>query len=357
MYISMTISFAVSVILIPIIIFLCNKYSLFDYSDSRKIHTGNIPRLGSIGFVTAFVVSNLYYALTTESVSVQSILPVMIGGLIIFIFGLVDDVKNMRGIVKLMVQAVAALVMICSGYRFSNILGLKNEIFCYAVTFCWIIGVINAFNLIDGFDGLCGGLSFIAAAALAYITKVFSPFISMMFRNLAAGLLGFLIFNKPKAKIFMGDGGSQFLGFVFASLPLLKMTGPFEEQKFPAMIIICAVPLFDVVAAMWRRLREKRSFFSADRAHLHHKMMNLGYRTWGILIILYFIQGLLCGSVILAVKSQRELIAYLIYVLAFSFAAAFFSVIHFANRTLQKAKGEYVSWAQARHKDEGEEVK
>ncbi|MCF0242580.1 MAG: undecaprenyl/decaprenyl-phosphate alpha-N-acetylglucosaminyl 1-phosphate transferase [Treponema sp.] len=350
---SLLIAFGVSALLMPLIIYLCNKFSIYDYADERKIHTGNVPRLGSIGFVTAFILATLFYTLFTDCVSLKEILPVLVSGVLIFAFGIFDDFKNLRGIFKLAVQVIVALIMVFNGYSFRNIMGIELKWAGYVISFAWIIGVINAFNLIDGFDGLCGGLSFIAALAMAFITKKSSSFTFVLFLNLAACLLGFWIFNKPKAKIFMGDGGSQFIGFIFASIPLAQMESPFEETKLFGMIIICSIPLFDVIAAMWRRIRERRSFFSPDKAHLHHKLMNLGYKPWGILGLLYFIQLLLCGSVVLAVYMDK-MVAMIIYGLSFLFVLAFFSVIHYANRAVLNAKGEYVSWQESHHKDEVE---
>jgi UDP-GlcNAc:undecaprenyl-phosphate GlcNAc-1-phosphate transferase len=157
---------------------------------------------------------------------------------------------------------------------------------------------------------------------------------------LAGSILGFLCFNWPPAKLFMGDGGSQFLGFMIATVPLYTSCGEsFEYNKFLIMIILTSFPVFDTIAAIWRRLRDKRPIMSPDKSHLHHKLLNMGYTGKQTLFLIDFIQVLLCLAVILSffigtLKGTAILFETLI------FMVIFFSVIHYTNRAVNLKKKE-----------------
>ena len=154
---------------------------------------------------------------------------------------------------------------------------------------------------------------------------------------LAGSIFGFLCFNWPPAKLFMGDDGSQFLGFMVATIPLYSSSDIFEYNKFLIMLILTAFPVFDTIAAIWRRLRDKRPIMSPDRAHLHHKLLNIGYTIHQALRLTVFIQTLLCTMVILSffigkLKGTAMLLE------GFIFMVIFFSVIHYTNRAINRKK-------------------
>lgn len=337
MLISILISFFTALILIPVIIALCKKFKIYDTINSRKVHKGNIPRLGGLGFVTAFTIGSVYYLVTQAPGSWSRLVSMIVAGIIIFVFGVIDDFKEMKGKLKFIIQAAAAVVVVIAGYRFKNIFGFELGWIGYPLTFCWIIGVINSFNLIDGIDGLCGGLSFLIFITIGVIELPTSPTTGSLAFIMAGALLGFLIFNKPTAKIFMGDGGSQFLGFLIAVLPLYENVSNNEPNKFAMIALLAAVPIFDCIAAMWRRTREKRSFFDADKAHLHHKLMNLGYHVPQILILLYSIQFFLCFMVYLSDFIGGKT-GVLILCAGFIAMTLFFTLIHYTNKAVLASK-------------------
>jgi len=162
-------AFIIPAVLIPIIIKICNKEKWYDSLDERKIHSGNIPRLGSIGFVTGFVISAIVYMLIKDD-SAYSLLPFVIAGFLIFLFGIIDDFKNLRASVKLFIQIVSACIIVFANNRFIRIGAFViPQPFSLLLTLGWIIGVINSFNLIDGIDGLCAGLSSLIAFTFALI--------------------------------------------------------------------------------------------------------------------------------------------------------------------------------------------
>lgn len=329
-------SFLISVVLIPLVIRLCRYEEWYDTVNSRKVHSGNVPRLGSIGFVVAFAVTAVVFYFVKEETSAKEILPLIIAGLIIFLFGILDDFKDLSASFKLLVQILATVIMICNGYRFKQIGSFNLHWLSYVFSFCWYIGVINAFNLIDGVDALCGGLSFFILITLGIIYTVSASIepATLCF-ILAVAILGFLVYNKPKAKIFMGDGGSQFLGFMIATLSLFPMRTTFEPNRFFAVFLLCSIPIFDTLAAIWRRKREHRPFFSPDKAHLHHKLINMGYSTSGILVILYILQiGICCIALLgLWVYGLKGMI---ILLGGIGTMIMFFAVIHYTNRAVNK---------------------
>ena len=330
-WVSCIVSFALSALLIPLVIHLCNKYHWYDSIDARKIHTGNIPRLGSVGFVTAFSVVTLIYVFISRDNSL-SMISFVVAGFLIFLFGIIDDFLNLRALYKLLVQIVAALIVVCSGFRFRQIWTWVIPVpLSYVLTFVWIIGIVNAYNLIDGVDALCGSLSGIVIFTIGLIYAHNAVHSAAACFILVAAILGFLLYNKPKAKIFMGDGGSQFLGFMIATLPLYETTVLFEQSKFLIMLNLVSIPAVDCIAAIWRRTREHRNIMSPDRFHLHHKLMNQGFSAVQILILLDGIQIALCLLVGIALNT-RGITPLLLLIFGLVAISIFFSIIHFENK-------------------------
>lgn len=324
-------AFLISVVVIPIIIKICKKEKWYDRLDERKIHSGNIPRLGSIGFVTGFVISSVVYMVIKDD-SASSLIPFVLAGFIIFLFGVIDDFRNLRASFKLFIQIMAACIIVFTNHRFTYIGNFAiPEIFSLLLTMGWIIGVINSFNLIDGIDGLCAGLSSLIAFTFAAIYARNVAHTATICLFLVASLMGFLIYNKPKAKIFMGDGGSQFLGFMIASLPLYRSSDNFEYNKFLVMINLVAIPTIDCIAAIIRRLREHRGIMTPDRAHIHHKLMNIGFNSKQVLIILLLLQTLICVACCIALYLQG-LSAFIMLLVTYAVIIVLFSSVHFLNR-------------------------
>jgi len=329
-------SLILSLISMPIIIHFCNKHGLYDYHDGRKVHTGNISRLGGIGIVFSFITATALYLAFNNQLSVIKSLPILIAAFIIFAFGLLDDIFNLPAWLKLIVQLAATALVTFNGYRFTQIFGwVLPTPLSYILTFGWILGVINAYNLIDGLDGLCGSLVLSAVITLGILYMLSNNMEAGICFILAGAVAGFLCFNWPPAKLFMGDDGSQFLGFMMATIPLYSSGEIFEYNKFLIMLILTAFPVFDTIAAIWRRLRDKRPIMSPDKSHLHHKLLNIGYTKKQALSLIVFIQILLCGMVIISffigkLKGTAMLLE------GFIFMVIFFSVIHYTNRAINR---------------------
>lgn len=336
MYLYIGLSLVLSIIFIPLIIKFCKKFNLYDYQSARKIHSGNIPRLGGIGIFLAFFISAALYLHFSEAISLKASLPILIAGLIIFVFGLLDDLKNMPAIAKLIVQLAATALVTLNGFRFTHIGAWElPTILSFALTFGWVLGVINAYNLIDGMDALCGSLSFTGITTLGILYYLSNNPESGLCFILAAAILGFLVYNWPPAKIFMGDNGSQFLGFMIATIPLYSSGDVFEYNKFMIMIVITSFPVFDTIAAIWRRIRDHRPIMSPDKAHLHHKLLNMGYTQKQALFLIIGIQIILCCAVILSYFLGTAKGAVLL-IESFVFMLILFSIIHYTNRSVNR---------------------
>ena len=328
------ITFIFSLISMPVIIKTCQKKGLYDYHDARKIHSGDIPRLGGVGIFIAYNVVAITFLITSYSDDLKSILPIFIAGAIIFAFAVLDDILTLPALAKLIVQLIAVTIVTVNGFRFKQIFSwILPAPISFVLTFGWILGVINAYNLIDGLDGLCGSFSITAISTLGALYLLSGNPEYVLCFMLAASILGFLCFNWPPAKLFMGDAGSQFLGFMISVFPLFSSSNAFEYNKFIIMIVITAFPVFDTIAAIWRRLRDKRPIMSPDRSHLHHKLLNMGYSRTSALYLLCFLQVLLCGSVLIsyflgAKKGMALLIESTVFV------TLFFSFVHYTNRAV-----------------------
>lgn len=338
MFVISLVAFLVSLISMPLIIKFSTKFNIFDYQDARKIHSGNISRLGGVGIAISFFVCTAVYFLITDASLFIEYLPIISAGLIIFVFGFIDDIVTLRAIVKLLIQIVATCLVIFSGNRFTQIGPWQiPSVLSYIFTFCWIIGVVNAFNLIDGLDGLCGSLAFTTTLTLGIIYTLSGNSISVICFILAASILGFLCFNWPPAKLFMGDCGSQFLGFMLATLPLIPADSVIEFNKFLIIASVAAFPIFDTIAAIWRRIRDKRPIMSPDKSHLHHKLLNVGYTKKSSLYLVVFIQLLLCSLVVISYLLGTYK-GMMVLLLTLFFVTLFFTFIHYTNQAILKRK-------------------
>ncbi len=345
--IAAAVAFLVSFISIFFVLIFTRRFGLYDHVDSRKVHTGNVPRLGGVGIFLGFVVGLLVYTILREGTTGFRVWGLIVGSALVFVMGVWDDLLPWRARIKLLVQIAAALIVIFAGYVFHTLrivgLGVPFNLGWagYVITFCWIIGVTNAVNLIDGIDGLAGVVSLIAALTFAYIFRLNGNIDAIMYCViLALSIGGFLLYNLPipKAKLFMGDGGSQFLGFTLAVLPLIPGKDGFVGVNVLFAGAILIIPLFDTVAALWRRTREGRSFLEPDKFHLHHKLMMMGFTARQSLVILASFQTLISLLVLVASRT-RGLTALITLVSVYILGILFFTVIHVRKEEiLEKSK-------------------
>lgn len=343
------ITFILSVVTEFFVIRFCHKHSLYDSLGSRKIHTGNIPRLGGIAIAVSFFLGFILYSFFRHQGVETSYFFLLASGLIIFVVGVVDDLIELSAKKKLFAQLVATIILVVGGFKFNRIFVFDLEqnafllVFSYLVTFVWIVGVINAYNLIDGLDGLCGSITFVTFITYGFIYYRTVPRVAAVFFILAAAILGFLVFNWPPAKVFMGDNGSTFLGFSVVAFALYteqdvntSMT-VYEFTKILVLLNLTAIPVTDTLAAVWRRTRDHRPIMSPDKSHIHHKLLNIGFSKTGVLYLLLSIQILVCISVYvstLLTKVQSTVLLSVTYLLVL----LFFAWIHYANRRVNRKK-------------------
>ncbi|MGP1438598.1 MAG: glycosyltransferase family 4 protein [Treponema sp.] len=331
-----------SSILVYFIIIFSKNHNLYDEVGGRKIHSGQIPRLGGIGFVLAFMFScvAIYFSFPGLLVISNKFLLLIIASIIIFLMGLIDDLKNLKALYKLIIQLIVATIVVFAGYHFTKIsfapigLFLSLGIFSYPITILWIAGVINAVNLMDGIDGQVGCLSIsllISYAVLFYYNDSVSNLkLVYLCIILIFSILGFLFFNLsyPHAKIFMGDSGSQFLGFALSLLPLIPKTDGYETATIPFAILFLMLPIFDMIATIVRRIRDKKQIRAGDKLHMHHKLMLIGFSQRGALLTFMILQIITSIFVSLAVLLQGIMALTTVIGLVLV-GILFFMLIHF----------------------------
>lgn len=303
-----------SLVLTPTVTAISRRKGWFDGEGERKIHSGQIPRLGGTAIALSFFLS---FPIALAIINglfpgkfhiTPSLVLLFASGLGFHLLGLVDDFRDLRARLKLAVQLGLAICIVAAGYSFKVVeipmapFRIDLGLFGPVLTVVWIVGITNALNLIDGMDGLASGIALIGATVWAMLYLKTSQYLPALVALAAIGsILGFLFFNFPPATIFMGDSGSLFLGFILAVLPLLRGPVPASEAGLIPAFTICLIPILDTFAAILRRWRRHVSFFTADKYHLHHKMLNLGFSARQILAIIYSLTALLGFSVLAGV--------------------------------------------------------
>lgn len=293
-------AFIITLLLIPLIIKLSHKYQLVDKPDQRKVHKAPIPTLGGIGFFVGFIGIALIWMVLRGKMADF----VMLGGLVtLFTMGIFDDMLDLRASLKFLIQIGVALIISYFGFRITTLNGVfgiyEMPVWAqYAFSVFLITGLINAFNLIDGIDGLAGGLAFINSLVLGSILILQNNILfALLAFSFAGALLGFLKYNFNPAKIFMGDTGSLVIGFLMAFFGIVVISGEkiesAEALKLNSGFTIIVVgtlllPVYDTLRVFSERILKKSSPFKPDRTHVHHLLIETGARHKRASIILYF---------------------------------------------------------------------
>lgn len=293
------VSLVVSVLLTPLMKNIAQRFGILSKPDKRRVHLKPIPYLGGVAIYFAFVIGIIAALYLNPQIKMEfsrKIKGLLIGGTLIMILGLWDDIKNLRASAKLIGQILVALLLF--GYKFrieiiTNPFGGEVIIPLFwsaLITIVWIVAIINALNLIDGLDGLAAGITFIGTVALFLIALSLKNYATvLLLAALTGSALGFLKFNFYPAKIFMGDAGSMFLGFCLASLVLINLQYKAATAvAFLIPIIALAIPIYDTIMAMVRRILKKRPIFMADKKHLHHRLLSMGLSHKHVVLFLYF---------------------------------------------------------------------
>jgi UDP-GlcNAc:undecaprenyl-phosphate/decaprenyl-phosphate GlcNAc-1-phosphate transferase len=349
-------AFALSAALVPAAGWVARRYGVMDDPGPRKVHQAPTPRIGGIavwaaftlvvlaGYLGAPAVSRLAWvethlagpvAMLQEAYRVEGkLMALLLGAAIAFLVGLLDDVLGNRFKVgfKLSGQVLAAVVLVAGGIRTDF---LYYDVLNGALTLVWVVGITNAFNLLDNMDGLSAGVAFVASLVLlvnAWILGEF--FISLVLVALMGSLLGFLVYNFHPASIFLGDSGSLFIGFTLASLTLLqRYVSHASSTLFPVLmpVLVLALPILDTATVMFIRVREGRPIYVGDSRHLSHRLVSLGMKPPLAVVTIYLVAlGIGLGAVGLA---HADLVhALLIVVQALAVVAVVLILLFYERR-------------------------
>lgn len=293
-YVTLILCFIASVLITPLVKKFALAIGATDKPNARKVHQKIMPRLGGLAIFISFLIGFLILRPTDDDFSV---LPIIIGSFIIIITGVFDDRFELSAKVKLIGQIAAAAAIVLGGIQleFINLpFGGKLEfgIFSIPLTILWIVGITNAINLIDGLDGLAAGVSSIALITISGMAILMGDvFVTSVGLILLGSTLGFLVYNFHPAKIFMGDTGALFLGYMISVLALLGFK---NVTMFTLIIpiIILGVPISDTFFAIIRRFVNKQPLGAPDKSHLHHCLLRLGYSHRQTVLIIYGIAAM-----------------------------------------------------------------
>ena len=298
--------------------YIGNKFNIIAIENDRTIHHGRIVRIGGVAIYLSFLIVSLLFLRHYRTFD-----GLIIGASIVFLFGLLDDIFSLKPIVKIFGQFLAASCAIFIGdICLNNIhlflgITIQSEIICYFITYLWIIGITNAINLLDGLDGLAAGFTIIVFSIIALLSTLIglSHLIVPLCCILIGAIGGFLIFNFHPAKIFMGDCGSQLLGFLISSISLFG----FRKATFVTLmvpIVLLFIPIFDTFAAIVRRKVSGKAIMSADKGHLHHVLMNkIGLGQVGAVLVIYILTALFGLTAYLFIVDYRIAIVLLVLLL------------------------------------------
>ena len=307
--IAFILAFIVSFMATPYTIKIANKIGAVDIpKDKRRMHTKKMPKFGGPAVILGFIVSIIYLIiimsiegslnLFTEQEYGKRLLGVLLGIGIIAITGIFDDTKTLKPWQQLLGQVLAAIVVVMFGTKIEHLnipflyrVGL-SDVFSTILTIMWIVGVTNAINLIDGLDGLSSGISLISCVSLLIIFLMNgSPMIATIIVTAMSGaLVGFLPYNFSPAKTFIGDTGSNFLGFMLSVVSILGVAKTYTMAVIVLPVIVLGLPIFDVFFAIIRRIVKGKSIkavFKPDKGHLHHKLVAKGFSQRQAVLILY----------------------------------------------------------------------
>ncbi len=309
-----------ALILTPLVRRFSKAFGLVDRPDPRRVNTRPVPRAGGLAVVGAFLPVAIVVVILVDRGAVASVVmpstvhptelfALLVGGLIAAAIGFIDDARQIRARWQLLGQVGIALVAVGCGVQIDAIAnpvgpGLiqLGEIFAVAFSVLWIVGMINSINFIDGLDGLSSGITLIAAATLGLIsltTDLRQPFIAILCFALAGALLGFLRWNFHPASIFLGTSGVMFIGYTLAVLSILG------TAKVAVALLVLGVPIIDTFWIIVRRLANRRSPFTPDRGHVHHRLLDLGLSHTQTVLLIYAITGVLAAlSFVLSGASQ-----------------------------------------------------
>lgn len=327
------IAIAGTILFTPVSIMLARKFDVLDYPRARKVHRQPLPRWGGIGIFLGFMASLavLFFVMPSfrelltygAGELLKEFAGIIFGSAVVFVLGLIDDKKSVRSVTKLLVQIIAAYVAMDYGVRISGLaFPFVDKFFQFPiivgqiVTVFWIIGFMNTINLADGLDGLAAGIVAIASATFFVVALLQGDTTVLLLKHqlvfaavLAAALtgacLGFLVFNFNPAKLFMGDSGALFLGFMLAAISTIGTLKSTAVMSIFIPIIVVALPILDVALSMFRRMRKGMNMMQPDKEHIHHRLLSYGWSHREVVLLMYIFTLILSiGSILVTVFNK-----------------------------------------------------
>ena len=304
------------VLIMPVIMKTAEHVGALDMPNERKVHTKPMPRLGGLAIFLGFLLGYMLFCSQTPQM-----ISILIGSFILIIVGMIDDIKPIKPLPKFIGQVAAAIVVVCYGNIIMQDISayglyLNFGIFAKPITVLFIISVINCLNLIDGLDGLAGGIAtifFVTISIIISIMGIYNGLDASLSLIMIGATLGFLLYNFHPAKIFMGDSGSMFLGYMIAVISLLGFKNV-TLTSFVVPVLILAIPILDTLFAIIRRLLKGESFAKADKEHFHHQILKMAGNQVKTVLIIYSIQILFSIASIVYVLRNPKL-GQIIYVI------------------------------------------
>lgn len=324
-FIIVLVTFLATVILMPIIKKVAIHVNAVDYPNSpRKIHKKPMPRLGGVAIFLSFMLGYMLFA-QTNSIMIS----ILIGSFLLILAGSVDSITPLKARYQLIVHIIAASIVVIYGNLVLNdvsLLGLNihfNEPFNYLITILFIVTFINVMNLIDGLDGLAAGISsiyFLTISIIAFMLNQLGGLDVILALIMLGSTLGFLVYNFPPASCFLGNCGSDFLGFIIGVIGLLGFKGA-TLTSIVIPICILAIPILDTVFAIFRRLLKGEGIFTPDKEHFHHQLLKMKFSPKTSILIIYFITSLFSAvSIFFALGDKKQaMIIYIILMLLLIF--------------------------------------
>lgn len=316
---------SVTMALVPMLTRLAGRLNFMDAPGPRKVHQHPIPRVGGLAMVAGAVLPLLYWAHGDPH------LPAFLAAAAVLVgIGVWDDRAELGYLPKFGAQLAAAIIVVTWGGVLIHSIMLADRFELSGVvaapfTVLFLIGVTNAINLADGLDGLAGGTTLLSCCALALLAfSLDDRFVAMVSIIVAGSILGFLRFNTYPARIFMGDGGSQYLGFTVAVLAVVVTQRDGSPISAALPLLLLGLPIIDTLSVMTHRLAEGRSPFSADKTHIHHRLLALGFEHYEAVIIIYLAQAALFVAA-WYLRYESDLVVCLVFALS---AAAVLGILH-----------------------------
>ena len=299
------VAFIVTFFTTPFVKNLAFKIGAVDIpKDNRRMHKKPTARLGGLAIFLGFIASAIIFAdLSSEIVGM------LIGCAVIVTLGVFDDIYTLSAKVKLLVQIVAALCPVKIDFiRVPSFISEYGYIglgwFAIPLTVLWIVGITNAVNLLDGLDGLACGVSSISALTLLVIAIIVGEGnVAFLTSALAGACFGFLPYNFNPAKLFMGDTGALFLGFILSSVSVQGLFKGYAIISIAAPLLILGLPIFDTLSAILRRVKDHRSIMSPDRGHLHHRLVDSGFSQKQAVLTIYLLCIVLCLAAVVLIAT------------------------------------------------------